>query len=49
MLEMKTTVSKVLRHFELSVMPGFEPVAISELILRPENGIWLQLKERKAV
>ncbi|CAG9805217.1 unnamed protein product [Chironomus riparius] len=47
MLEMKTTVSKVLRHFELSVMPGFEPVAISELILRPENGIWLQLKERK--
>lgn len=49
MLEMKTTVSKVLRHFELSVMPGFEPTAISELILRPETGIWLQLKERTTV
>lgn len=48
MLEMKSTISKVLRNFELSVVPNFEPVIISELILRPENGIWLQLKKINA-
>ena len=49
MLEMKITIAKALKHFEMSVVPGFNPIIISELILRPENGIWLQLKERKAV
>lgn len=47
MLEMKSTVSKVLRNFELSVTPGYVPIEIAELILRPENGISLILKERK--
>ncbi|CAG9805216.1 unnamed protein product [Chironomus riparius] len=49
MLEMKITVAKALKHFEMSVVPGFNPIVMSELILRPENGIRLQLKERKAV
>lgn len=46
-LELKSTIAKTLRHFELSVAPGYEPVLISELILRPENGIQLVLKDRK--
>ena len=46
MLEMKSTVSKVLRNFELSVAPGYEPILVAELILRPDNGVMLQLKKR---
>lgn len=47
MLEMKSTISKVLRNFELAVAPGYEPILISELILRPENGVVLIMKDRK--
>jgi hypothetical protein len=47
MLEMKSTVSKVLRNFELSVASGYEPVLVMEVILRPENGVMLVLKDRK--
>jgi cytochrome P450 family 4 len=47
MLEMKSTVSKVLRNFELSVAPGYEPVLVAELILRPDNGVELILNKRK--
>lgn len=47
MLEMKSTVSKTLRNFEVSVAPGYEPVLVNELILRPINGVELVLAERK--
>lgn len=41
-------VSKVLRHFELSVDKSYkEPVIVAELILRPENGLMLNFKPRK--
>lgn len=47
MLEMKSTLAKTLKRFELSVAPGYEPILIAELILRPENGVKLILKDRK--
>lgn len=47
-LELKSMISKVLRHYELGVDPSYnKPVLIAELILRPENGIVLNLKRRK--
>lgn len=46
-LEMKSMVSKVLRYFEITVDPGYkEPVLVAEIILKPENGIVLNLKPR---
>jgi hypothetical protein len=47
MLEMKSTVSKILRNFELKPSPGFEPILVADLILRPENGIEIIMNERK--
>lgn len=46
MLEMKSVVSKVLRHFEISLEPGFEVVIKAEVVLKPYNGIKLKLKAR---
>lgn len=46
-LELKSTIAKTLRRFELSVAPGYEPILVSELILRPENGVLLVMKDRK--
>lgn len=46
-LEMKSTIAKVLRYFEITVAPGYEPVLVAEIILRPENGIMLVVKDRK--
>lgn len=46
-LELKSLISKVLRHFEISVDKSYtQPILIAELILRPENGILLNLKSR---
>lgn len=46
MLEMKSIISKTLRHFEVRVAPNFEPVLTAELVLRPENGMMLEFRER---
>lgn len=45
MLEIKSSVSKILRHFELIPM-GDEPDICSELVLRTKNGVQLGLKPR---
>lgn len=47
MLEMKTIISRILRTFELLVPSDYEPILIPELILRPENGMMLEFRERK--
>lgn len=47
MLEMKSTISKTLRHFELFPSPGYEPILVADIILRPENGLKLIVKDRK--
>lgn len=47
MLEMKSVVSKILRNFEVTVAPSYEPILIAEMILRPENGMMLKFQSRK--
>lgn len=47
MLEMKSTISRVLRNFELSVAPDYEPILVFELILRSQNGVNLILNKRR--
>lgn len=47
MLEMKSTISKVLRNFEIKLADDFEPQLVAEIILRPSNGIKLKLSPRK--
>jgi cytochrome P450 family 4 len=47
MLEMKSILSKVVRNFELSISKENEKLElIAALILRPENGIVLDIKKR---
>lgn len=45
MLEVKSAVSKILRHFELLPV-GDEPEVVSELVLRTKNGVQLGFKLR---
>lgn len=45
MLEMKSSISKILRHYELLPV-GEEPIPIMELVLRSENGVQLGLRPR---
>lgn len=46
LLEMKSTVSKLLRHYEISVPKDFEPIDILEVIVKSKNGVQLKIKER---
>ena len=46
MLEMKSTISKVLRHYQLSVKANYEPIDVLEIIIKSKNGIMLEIKDR---
>lgn len=46
MLEMKSTISKVLRHYQLSVQENYEPIDVLELIIKSKNGVMLKIKDR---
>lgn len=47
-LEMKTIISAILRHFEISVDPSYkEPLVCGELVIKPQNGMVLNFKPRK--
>lgn len=46
MLEMKSTVSKMLRHYELLPI-GPEPIPVINLVLRSINGIHIGIKQRQ--
>jgi len=46
MLEMKTTLAKILANFELLPL-GEEPILIIEVVLRSKNGINIGIKPRK--
>lgn len=48
MLEMKSTVAKVLRNFHLSVENGFEPQDSLELIIKSINGVRIKLEKRNS-
>lgn len=46
-LEMKSTISKVVRNYELlPLVPKHTPFILSEVILRSDNGVMLKLKNR---
>lgn len=48
MLEMKSTLSKVLRNFELLPATPNEPLQLaSETVLKSANGVKIALKNRK--
>lgn len=46
MLEMKIILSKILSKFTISKPDDYEPILVSELILRPENGLMISLRKR---
>lgn len=46
-LEMKSTISKILRHYELLPVEDFEPALITDMTLKSSNGILIRLKERE--
>ena len=47
MLELKSTISKVLRNYELfSAGEKFELILVNEVILKSKNGVNLILKDR---
>lgn len=46
MLELKATISKILRTFKLVPVPGFEPILVAETILKSANGIRIGVQER---
>lgn len=46
-LEMKSVVSKILQHFEISIDASYsEPVLIAEIVLKSVNGVHLNFKPR---
>lgn len=47
-LEMKSLISKVLRHYVIETVDKIdeEPILVAELILKPENGIIIKIKKR---
>lgn len=47
MLQIKSTISKVLRHFEIIPEPDFEPILQPIVVLNSSNGIILRLKSRR--
>lgn len=46
MLELKSTLSKVLRNFHISVKEGFEPQDALELVIKSMNGVMVKLDKR---
>lgn len=46
MLELKSTISKILRHYELLPVPDFQPTLVIHLILKSINGVLIKFKER---
>lgn len=46
MLELKSTISKVLRNFHVSVKEGFEPQDALELVIKSMNGVMVKLDKR---
>ncbi|KRT79164.1 cytochrome P450 [Oryctes borbonicus] len=46
MLEMKTTLSNLIRNFEILPAEGYKPVLVPNVILKSLNGVEICLKER---
>lgn len=46
MLELKCTLSKLLRAFEILPVAGFEPIPLPELVMKTANGVKVRLRKR---
>lgn len=46
MLEMKSLLSKVLRHYAIKVPAYYEPNIVFQLVLSPLNGVVLEFEKR---
>lgn len=46
MLELKCSLSKIIRHFEILPVAGFEPVPLAEAVMKSGNGVEVKLKKR---
>ncbi|XP_050303955.1 cytochrome P450 4d2-like [Anthonomus grandis grandis] len=46
MLEMKTAISKIIRHFEVLKIPGKKLTLKPKLVLYPSSGIWISIRKR---
>ncbi|GJQ82470.1 hypothetical protein Trydic_g14461 [Trypoxylus dichotomus] len=46
MLEMKTTLSNIIRHFEILPAEGYKPILVPNVILKSLNGVEICLKKR---
>lgn len=46
MLELKCTLSKILRRFEILPVEGFKPLPLAELVTKSGNGMQIRLKRR---
>ena len=47
MLEMKSTISKILRHYHVSLSDGFEPQDALELVIKSMNGVMIKIEKRE--
>ncbi|KAL5276591.1 hypothetical protein ACFFRR_002045 [Megaselia abdita] len=48
MLELKCTLSKILRKFQILPVEGFKPLPLAEMVTKSCNGIQIRLKRREA-
>lgn len=46
MLEIKSTISKILRHYKVGLENNFEPQDALELVIKSKNGVMITLDQR---
>lgn len=46
MLEMKSTIAKIVQNFELSIEENFVPQDSLELVIKSKNGVKIKLNSR---
>ncbi|ALC49760.1 Cyp4s3 [Drosophila busckii] len=46
MLELKCTLSMLLRHYEFLPAPGHQPITLAELVMKSGNGVMVRIKSR---
>lgn len=48
MLEMKTAIAKILRHFILKPVDNYKPLLCDEMIIKAVDGIKVRIIDRKS-
>lgn len=46
MLELKCSLAKIVRNFEIQPVDGFEPLPLAELVMKSGNGVQVKLRKR---